>query len=111
MTGKKGRARPTGGTLRPDVDDCSSFSETTSIASPDPAELARISVGSVLNVELRKNGQSVVATSGGSEVGSLLPIRLIQLIGCMKRGFTFSASVVRMNGGLCEVTIRCVGTP
>lgn len=111
LTGKNGRVRPSVGVRPPDAEDCSAYTETTQIASPDPAELAELSVGSVLGVELRNNGQKVVATNGRREVGALLPLRVLQLIGCMKRGFTYTASVVRISGGFCEVYIRCVGKP
>lgn len=111
MTGKKGRARPTVGVRPPEAEDCSAYTETTQIASPDSNELAKLSVGSVLGVELRNNAQKVVTINGGREVGALLPLNVLRLIGCMKRGFTFTASVLRISGGFCEVYIRCVGKP
>ncbi|HEV6967156.1 hypothetical protein [Roseateles sp.] len=109
MTGKKGRVRPPAGVTPPDADQCSAYAETTQIASPDPAELAKLSIGSMLVVELRNNAQKVVATNGGREVGALLPVNVLRLIGCMKRGFNFSAGVTLLSGGFCEVHIRCMG--
>lgn len=63
MTGKKGRVRPPTGVRPPEAEQCSAYAETTQIASPDPAELAKLSVGSMLVVELHKNAQKVVATN------------------------------------------------
>ena len=111
MTGKNGRTRSrASSTSSPaSAPDCASLTDVTSIASPNPAELAKIAVGSVLGVELRSNPQTVVATSGPAVVGALVPMQLVNLINCLKRGHRFSATVLRIEGGYCEVHIRCTG--
>ena len=113
MTGKSGRTRSryAGPAVQQVAVDCSTLSDTAAIASPNPAEIAKLRVGSVLSVELRSSPEAVVATSGSAVVGSLVPVRLVDLIGCLKKKYRFSATVLRIDGGYCEVHIRCVGSP
>jgi hypothetical protein len=44
-------------------------------------------------------------------VGGLAPLHLVKLIECLKAGFQFSATVLRRDGGFCEVRITCTGRP
>lgn len=113
MTGKSGRARSRyAGPAEQNLKiDCSSLSALASIAAPNVAVVADLEVGRVLGVELRANPQSVVATLGAEVVGGLVPVELADIISCLRQGFRFSATVVRVDGAYCEVHIRCVGKP
>jgi hypothetical protein len=111
MTGKSGRTRSryTAPAAQSVAVDCSTFTDTASISSPNQAQIAKLGVGSVLGVELRANPQAVVATAGTAVVGGLVPVNLADLIACLKKKYRFSATVLRIDGAYCEVYIRCLG--
>lgn len=114
MTGKnKPRAPSVGGSpkLKPPKEDCSSLSDSTSIASPNPDMLATLRVGMMLTVELQPSPQVVVVKNGSAVVGGLAPVQLVRLIACLKAGYQFSATVTRRDGGFCEVHVTCTGRP
>lgn len=114
MTGKNKRRSPIVDITprpKPPREDCSSLSDVASITSPIPDELAKLGVGTVLTVELQPSPQIVIVKNGGALVGGLAPVKLVQLIECLKAGFQFSATVLRRDGGFCEVHIACTGRP
>lgn len=114
MTGKNKRRSPivdVNPRPKPPREDCFSLSDVTSITSPVPAELAKLKVGTVLTVGLQTSPQIVNVKNGGALVGGLAPLHLVQLIECLKLGFQFSAKVLRVEGGFCEVHITCTGRP
>jgi hypothetical protein len=89
------------------VNDCE-IVEQVALSSPAPAIIPRLKVGTELEVEISQpgRGRSLVAKLNGDIAGSLLPNQLSALLQCMDRGRKYSATVVRLQGGLCEVEIR-----
>ena len=84
---------------------CKEISFNTQLRSPNPVVLKRIKGGFLLEIELDPNTGAVVALSNGVVAGSLTGTQITSILRCMALGYTFTAEVVRIEGGMCEVLI------
>lgn len=88
--------------------DCSNLVERTYINSPIPSVVARLTLGARLDVQLVSGagGPVLMAALSGTNVGSLTPPRLPQIISCIQQGFAYVAVVQQIDGGQVKVEIR-----
>lgn len=111
MSGPSGGGDGGGGGGRPPVEpvpDCQ-IVERTQINSPKAVVVKRTQVGDQLKVMLlTENAQKLLAAENdrGETVGSLTPRNLPELIRCIQAGHRYSATVLRVLGGVVEVEIR-----
>ena len=78
--------------------------ERVPLNSAQPAVVPKLKVGYVLDVVLQQG--TLLAKHQGAIAGSLTPESLLDLIECIADGNVYGASVVRIQGALCEVEIR-----
>lgn len=86
--------------------DCASLRFTTQLATPQPAVVALLSVGAVLQVMLVQNGATYLlqVVFGGQPAGGLLGAMATRLRECILSGQNFEATVTAINAG--QVTLR-----
>lgn len=86
---------------------CDTLAFTATVNSPQPAALAAVSVGDVLDVSLSPPPQQTVVVSKlGATVGALTGPKISTLVSCLQNGYRFEAEVVALNGGICTVEVR-----
>ncbi len=90
----------------PIATDCTTISIRTHVTSPNPAVLATISVGDILDISITPpSGPLVAATNTGAILGTVLTARLVDLVNCIKAGHSYQAEVTRITGADCEILI------
>jgi len=94
-----------GGGDSPTIDNCASFTRRTTLNSPEPKVLKTLAVDDELTVGL-DNGRVVVATDQGKVAGVLTFAGIAAFKKCLEAGYTYSATVVDLQLGNCEVEIR-----
>lgn len=86
---------------------CDTLSFTATVNSPQPAALATVNVGDILDVSLSPPPQQTVLVSKqGATVGALTGSKISTLVSCLQNGYRFEAEVVSLNGGICSVDVR-----
>ncbi len=90
--------------------DCSTLAFETHINSPIPAEIAKLSVGDILHIDLSNmNGIQVVrVTYQGNVVGGLVD-QNIRIKQCLEQGFSFNAIVRSISGAAVKVFVSAQG--
>ncbi|WP_414828938.1 hypothetical protein [Alteromonas sp. H39] len=90
--------------------DCSTLAFETHINSPLPAEIAKLSVGDILHIDLSNmNGIQVVrVTYQGNVVGGLVD-QNIRMKQCLEQGFSFNAIVRSISGAAVKVFVSAQG--
>jgi hypothetical protein len=80
------------------------------VSSPQPAGVALLTVGDVLDIDVTQMGAQVVVRvlKGGTAVGGLAGPDATKLRNCMDEGHAYKATVLSLNGGQVrvEVTLR-----
>jgi hypothetical protein len=91
----------------PPPDPCN-IVENTIVNSPDRTVLRTVRVNDVLSVRLSPGPpiQLLVETSAGAVLGSLTSASVPQLVNCIGSGFSYSAIVTSIQGGVCNVQIQ-----
>ncbi|MFD2521577.1 hypothetical protein [Emticicia soli] len=89
------------------TDECSNLHLTTKLATPNPDLIANLEIGMILDVTL-SNGSIVVVTELGEIVGSVIGRDSVKLKNCMENGYSFSAEILNLNGGSCDVLIKSI---
>lgn len=85
------------------VDRCFISIETT-LASPDPTEVATLTVGEILALVLEEAPPAVVVVrASGARVGAITQ-RATDFSRCLQDGYAYNAEVVSISGG--AVTVR-----
>lgn len=102
-TGAKGKAGGSGGGGA-GADPCD-ITEQTVLNSPNAAVLAKVRVGDKLTVEVMTSPRRLVAKKGADIAGTITSSKMPQFIACIEKGVTFSATVVKLSGGRCEVRV------
>lgn len=89
------------------TDKCAIYEQAV-LASPDAAVVSSLRVGEILTVGLETSPRNrvVARTNDGAVVGAITSVHLVDMIECMKDGFTYEAEVHSINGGRVEVEIR-----
>lgn len=105
MSGGGSRGYGSSGGYEP---DCSSLQMMTVLNSPQPQVLRQLSKGDRLAIELERTGSAriVVAKFKGFAAGSITGSLLARLIECLEHGEPFSAVVLSVKGGRCEVRVE-----
>lgn len=90
-----------------DTDPCD-IVETVPLNSPQPAIVATLNVGDVLDVVLVTTGPRPVleVQRVGQRAGALTHRNHLRLINCITDGRTYQAVVVRRSGGAVEVRVE-----
>ncbi len=98
-----------GGPLRGGSDPCQK-KRRGPINSPKAPVLSKLSVGSVLKVDVRMSGTTpilVVFDSSGAVAGSLTFIGYLEVIDCIQnRGVAYQATIINVTGGVYEVSVE-----
>ncbi len=90
--------------------DCSTLAFETHINSPVPAEIAKLSIGETLHIDLSTmNGIQVVrVTNQGYVVGGLVD-QNIRIKQCLEQGFSFNAVVRSISGAAVKLFVSAQG--
>jgi hypothetical protein len=91
-----------------DGDDPCNIVEIVPLNSPQPAVVATLSVGDVLDVNLNRQGANPVleVLANGHRAGALTHRNHVRIITCIDAGRTYRAVVVSIRGGSVEVRIE-----
>jgi hypothetical protein len=95
-----------GGSGGPD-DDCA-IHERTRLNSPDRTVLVTLRVTDILRLEL-DNGPPIrllAVDARGRPVGSITSPKSPQIVACIRRGRSYEADILAINGAICEIDIR-----
>lgn len=99
-----------GGGGGPVIDEtpCTRVKFETQLTSPQPAVVATISVGDVLDVVLtqRQTVLVVEAQKNGVAVGGIAGLDATRLRTCLTDGHPFKATVLTVNGGQVRVKVE-----
>lgn len=89
-------------------DDPCDIVETVPLNSPQPAVVATLNEGDVLEVALDTSGTRPVleVRAGESRAGALTHRNHVRIINCIAGGRTYRAVVVRKRGGAVEVRVE-----
>lgn len=86
--------------------DCDNVYINTTIMSPDPAILATVSIGDILEVSLRSaTGPLVAVTVTGDILGTIATMELASLIKCISDGNAYQAEIKNITGGKVQILI------
>jgi hypothetical protein len=95
-----------GGGSGPRYTDCK-LDIITHIATPNPAVIATLKVGDVLDVVLQAaRGPVVLITKTKQQAGGILPDAIAELIQCISEGNNYQAKVIDKKGGNVQVRIK-----
>ncbi len=95
-----------GGPITPSGTDCSRLIIRTPLSSPKPKVVAKLKKGDQLEVVAQSAaGPAIVQTKKGEEAGSITS-RLAELLRCIEEGYSYTATVISITGGIVEVEIR-----
>ena len=87
--------------------DCGTIRFETDLASPQPSVVGTLVVGEELEVHLDTTGARVVVavvTTAGATAGSIAT-RAAQLIRCIRAGYSYTAEVLEISGGVVRVRV------
>jgi len=80
------------------------------INSPKAVVLSKLSVGSLLKVDVHMSGATpilAVFDNAGTPAGSLTFIGYLEVIDCIQnRGVTYKATIINITGGVYEVRVE-----
>lgn len=100
-----------GGTFEPEVIACERLQFETDVRSPNPAVIAQIQVGDVLDVQLRKGPpDTVVLIFQGQDVGGIVSPKAARLRECLAGGTRYTATVIAKRGANV-VAVRITPVP
>jgi hypothetical protein len=86
---------------------CERIAFRASLNSPQPAVIATLNVGDVLDVALQTVPTTAVITLfNGVIAGALTGTQVNALVNCIQNGFQYNATVVSISGGNCVVDVR-----
>lgn len=85
--------------------------EITILASPKPKVLANLKVGDDLYLRLNNNSPPVLAMTVNNEIAGTVIVRsLADLVQCISEGNSYVATVLNLDGGVCEIEVRLEGS-
>ena len=92
-------------------DPCACFADRVVLASPKQKVIVKLQVKQILKVELSDNNKPpVLAITKDNEVaGAIIPSDLSTLVDCIKKGYSYKAKVVKIDGASCTVDIEPEG--
>jgi len=85
---------------------CDRLRFDTMLASPDPAVIERLSLGDILDLEIRGQGVAALARTAGGGIAGWIIERLPQLLRCLQADNTFEAKVKSVQGGAVLVQVH-----
>jgi hypothetical protein len=87
-------------------DPCDKLSFVAIVNSPQPAVIAKLSQGDLLNVKLQATPQTVVVVEyQGAVAGTLAGVQVTRLINCLQNGYEYNAKVISVVGGKCTIEV------
>lgn len=101
MSGSGGNGPPTNG----NGIDCSTLIFKTFLNSPSPSVLESLKKDDALRVA-QKERRVLVVTRNGEVAGSITSGQLPKLITCLQQGNSYTARVLSLKEGRCEVEVR-----
>lgn len=81
------------------------FRHSTQLNSPVPAVLATLHAGDILEIILTTNNIVLAKKTTGEIAGSITYKHLVTLIECIEEGWSYSALIISLEGGACEIQI------
>lgn len=109
MSGSGGGGGGGGGGV-PDTQPCDTLKFTILVSSPQPAAVATLKVGDVLEIDVAQRGAQVVVRvlQAGTLVGGLAGPDATRLRNCIDAGHDYQAEVLSINGGQVRVEVTHV---
>ena len=86
--------------------DCDAVSIITTLSSPDQEALTTVVVGQRLALGLKGNILVVLAPETEMALGSVNHPKVRKLIGCMRKGYEYWATIRKVQDGLIRVHIH-----
>jgi hypothetical protein len=89
---------------------CGDVDYETTLWSPQPDEVQRLTIGTMLDVDLEESDgtRRVAVTNNGALVGTIAGGQLATLIRCLQADVRFAAEVRNVEGGQVKVRVRPV---
>ena len=85
---------------------CDKLSFLAIVNSPQPAVIATLSQGDLLDVKLQAAPQTVVVVlHQGAVVGTFTGLQVASLINCLQNGYEYNAKVISVVGGKCTIEV------
>ena len=98
---------PGGGTFDGPSEDsgrkCDELRFETAIASPNPNVIENLSLGDVLEIEIREGAIALVHRTGIA--GSIVQ-NVPELIRCLQQGYEFEGEIKSIRGGRVDIEVR-----
>jgi hypothetical protein len=86
---------------------CERIAFRATLNSPQPAVIATLKVGDVLDVVLQTvPTNAVIAEFNGLLAGALTGTQVNALVNCLQNGYQYNATVVSISGGHCVIAVR-----
>lgn len=89
----------------PGGDKCSELSFTSGLQDIQQPALSKLVKGNVYEVKLDSNVPKVY-NDEGEICGTVISLRITELMSCLQNGKLFSAKILELNGDLCTVAIK-----
>jgi hypothetical protein len=78
----------------------------TVLASPDPAEVAALSIGDVLNVLVQDSPPAVTACAPDGRIVGGITQEALRLRTCIQQGHAYDAKILSISGGAVQVQVH-----
>lgn len=92
--------------------NCADFELRTHLASPVKAVIAELRAGDILSIQLMSaTGPLQALTNDGAVAGAILTSNPAMLITCISQDYGYSARILNIVGGDCQVAIFCSKQP
>ena len=86
--------------------DCETSQIITFLSSIDLIALKKLSIGTILEVEIGKNEALIVLNADGEIIGSIVHPSTTDIIECIKMGNHYEAEIIEINFPACKVKIK-----
>ncbi|ELL7181651.1 TPA: hypothetical protein RUY86_003284 [Vibrio cholerae] len=84
--------------------DCRTLQFNANVNSPQTA-ISQLKSGDILEIVLLH--RVVTVMYNGNPIGSITGPRLQRIVSCIQNGYNYIAEVNYINGGTCNVTVKC----
>lgn len=94
-----------GGSSAGGADSCVLHFNTV-LASPDPAEVAALSIGDVLNILIQDAPPAVTACAPDGRIVGGITQEALRLRTCIQQGYAYEAEILSISGGAVQVQVH-----
>jgi hypothetical protein len=89
--------------------DCSEIEFKTAVNSP--VNLGLVQINDILDLKKNEQMEVLFIHKNGIVIGKLFSGNLLSVIGCITKGYEYSAQVNEVTGDICRVTVWCTKSP